>query len=392
VIDPGNFIIKEIDGETFVLNRKTGHIGLLNDNAGLIVNCMISGLAAAEIADELSARFGLDRRGVLTEVNRLKAELTAGSGPAWSECEQVRPEQSESGPDRGWTGHYELNRVVFRVEFPTQRMFAFIDRLFSLFRVSSVVRQSRCTEIAIRKEGDRFDVIVDGVDFASVREEHEAHGMLRGILIRNAYQGARHWAMLHAGSVGKDSRALVLAAPTGSGKRTLALAFAYRGFEFYGDDTIGIDLEHNEVLPFPTLLSIKEGAWTLFEGRNEGIRTEPVYVSGNRRLRLIRPPATAVDWASANAESRFPSFASGSSVSAILFIDYQSGAAAALTELELAEALKWLNDSGAVFHPEDIEGSSEWLLHWLKSVPRFHLVHDDLGETLNLIEDRFWSN
>jgi hypothetical protein len=62
---------------------------------------------------------------------------------------------------------------------------------------------------------------------------------------------------LHAAVVALDDRAVVLSAPSGTGKSTLALALLENGFDYLSDELAPIDVQRLTVHPFPHALCLK---------------------------------------------------------------------------------------------------------------------------------------
>ncbi|HSD96017.1 MAG TPA: hypothetical protein VLB06_02635 [Sulfuricaulis sp.] len=62
---------------------------------------------------------------------------------------------------------------------------------------------------------------------------------------------------LHAAAVALDDRAVVLSAPSGTGKSTLALALLENGFDYLSDELAPIDVQRLTVHPFPHALCLK---------------------------------------------------------------------------------------------------------------------------------------
>ena len=89
-----------------------------------------------------------------------------------------------------------------------------------------------------------------------------AHGLLAAEMGMNLQMalGWRRHLLLHASSVEKDGRVLVMTGESGSGKSTLAALLGERGWRLMGDEFALIDLESGEALPFPRLVSLKNGA------------------------------------------------------------------------------------------------------------------------------------
>ncbi len=72
--------------------------------------------------------------------------------------------------------------------------------------------------------------------------------------------GWRRHLLLHASSVEKDGKALIMTGLSGSGKSTLSAMLAERGWRFMGDEFALLSLDSGEIFPFPRLISLKNKA------------------------------------------------------------------------------------------------------------------------------------
>lgn len=88
------------------------------------------------------------------------------------------------------------------------------------------------------------------------------HGLLAAEMGMNLQMalGWRRHLLIHASSVEKDDRAIVMTGESGSGKSTLAAMLGERGWRFMGDEFALIDLESGAVYPFPRLISLKNSS------------------------------------------------------------------------------------------------------------------------------------
>jgi HprK-related kinase A len=89
-----------------------------------------------------------------------------------------------------------------------------------------------------------------------------SHGLLAAEMGMNLQMalGWRRHLLLHASSVEKDGRALVMTGESGSGKSTLAALLGERGWRLMGDEFALLDLDSGAILPFPRLVSLKNRA------------------------------------------------------------------------------------------------------------------------------------
>lgn len=88
------------------------------------------------------------------------------------------------------------------------------------------------------------------------------HGLLAAEMGMNLQMalGWRRHLLIHASSVEKEGRALVMTGESGSGKSTLAAQLGERGWRFMGDEFALVDLHSGAIHPFPRLASLKNAA------------------------------------------------------------------------------------------------------------------------------------
>ncbi len=77
--------------------------------------------------------------------------------------------------------------------------------------------------------------------------------------------GQRRYLLLHAATVERDGRALVLTGESGAGKSTLATLLAANGWRLMGDEFALLDPETGLVHAFPRLISLKNAAIVVAE-------------------------------------------------------------------------------------------------------------------------------
>lgn len=88
------------------------------------------------------------------------------------------------------------------------------------------------------------------------------HGLLAvemGMNMQMALGWRRH-VLIHASTVERDGRALIMTGESGSGKSTLAAMMGEAGWRFMGDEFALLDPGSGMVFPFPRLVSLKNDA------------------------------------------------------------------------------------------------------------------------------------
>ena len=77
--------------------------------------------------------------------------------------------------------------------------------------------------------------------------------------------GERHFLLLHAATVERDGKALILTGESGSGKSTMAAVLMSQGWRLLGDEFALIDPASGEAHPFPRPISLKNAAVEVVE-------------------------------------------------------------------------------------------------------------------------------
>jgi hypothetical protein len=198
-------------------------------------------------------------------------------------------------------------------------------------------------------------------------------------MIKKANAGAEELTMLHAAGVSHEGRAIILAAPSGGGKSTLALELAQIGYGYLGDDTIGVNLSGNAVIPFPTMVSIKKESWPLFEGAFPELSSAPVFRQGEKSMKTVRPPGVSIIM-----EGSMPA-------AGLVFVEFSQGAIPEITRLDMEESLIQLDNSGAVFYPTDLATSPLQLLQWLYLTPCYRMRHGDAASAAAMMRREIWN-
>jgi HprK-related kinase A len=125
-----------------------------------------------------------------------------------------------------------------------------------------------------------------------------AHGLLAAEMGMNLQMalGQKRFLLLHAATVERDGRALVMTGESGAGKSTLAALLGERGggWRLMGDEFALLDLDEGLLHPFPRLISLKNQAIALFD-HVEPERLGPL-LRGTPKgtIRHLRPNAAAV--------------------------------------------------------------------------------------------------
>ncbi|MGD9812203.1 MAG: HprK-related kinase A [Sphingobium sp.] len=149
-------------------------------------------------------------------------------------------------------------------------------------------------------------------DAAPMALRHAVLAAEMGMNLQMALGWRRH-LLIHAGSVEKDGRALLMTGESGSGKSTLAAMLGERGWRFMGDEFALVDFESGCVHPFPRLISLKNAAVDVMRSMiSDPMRFGPALVGTPKGdITHLIPPGEAVARMAESAEPKlllFPRF------------------------------------------------------------------------------------
>jgi HprK-related kinase A len=125
-----------------------------------------------------------------------------------------------------------------------------------------------------------------------------AHGLVAAEMAMNLQMALaeRRFLLLHAASVERDGRAMILTGESGAGKSTLSALLGESGWRFMGDEFALLEPETGLLHPFPRPVSLKNEAIGVMEQRVSADRFGPVMENTPKgRIRHMRPRQEAIE-------------------------------------------------------------------------------------------------
>ena len=206
-----------------------------------------------------------------------------------------------------------------------------------------------------------------------------AHGLVAAEMAMNLQMalGERRFLLLHAASVEKDGRALILTGESGAGKSTLSAMLGERGWRFMGDEFALLEPATGLLHPFPRPVSLKNEAIQVMEAQIGPERFGPAMEGTPKgRIRHLRPRAEAV---ARMGEAARPAL--------ILFPRF--GKARDLRPVGAAEAFMRLTQASTNYVAMG-ERSYDALIGLVRSCPAAAVDYPDADAAFELI-DLLWS-
>jgi HprK-related kinase A len=189
--------------------------------------------------------------------------------------------------------------------------------------------------------------------------------------------GERRFLLLHAASVERDGRALILTGESGSGKSTLSALLGANGWRFMGDEFVLLEPDTGLAHPFPRPVSLKNESIAALTAILPEDRFGPL-LKGTPKgdIRHLRPDSRALERMS---DAALPSL--------IVFPCF--GPAAELREVAASEAFVRLTQASTNYVALGEDGFSA-LTQLVTSLPARAIDYPDTATALALVEE-LWS-
>lgn len=274
--------LARIGGQNILFSASRRAIFTLSDNAADIWSALEEGVPIEAIGLRLS-RHGVDAQEARGHVEIALADLE-GLG-------LILPRAPSSMPSAGHVGQLVSVRGLFiRIVYPADLALP----AMTVFRHLEV-RRERSADIVldIVKRGGRVHLFRNS-DWIRSCSPDELATTLKGQLLTEALDHGAYELALHAASLLRNDRMLLLCGSPGAGKTTLTLALVHAGFGFAADDVTLLDSRgHGIGLPFAP--AVKAGAWPLLAEFWPDLDAAPVFRRPDRkRVRYVVPDAFAV--------------------------------------------------------------------------------------------------
>ncbi|WP_378942252.1 PqqD family peptide modification chaperone [Mesorhizobium sp. ANAO-SY3R2] len=274
--------LARIKGQNILFSASRRAIFTLSDNAADIWRSLEDGLPLEAIALRL-ARHGVDVQEARGHVELALADL--------ERLGLIRPRAPSSMSSHGHVSQMvSVRGLCVRIVYPA----ALASPAMTVFRHLEVrLARTADIELEIVERGGRVHLFRNS-DWIQSCSPDELATTLKGQLLTEALEHGAYELALHAASLLRNERMLLLCGSPGAGKTTLTLALVHAGFGLAADDVTLLDSNGQGVgLPFAP--AVKAGAWPLLAEFWPDLDAAPVFRRPDRkRVRYIVPNAFAV--------------------------------------------------------------------------------------------------
>jgi hypothetical protein len=149
--------------------------------------------------------------------------------------------------------------------------------------------------LSVERLRSRFSILEQG----RIAEQSDSLGSvvdrLHSRLLFYSVEAKPEAGILHAASLRRRGRRVLIAGPEGAGKTTLALRLIREGYELEGDEHVIVDC--GGVVARPRACRVKESSLNLLSEFAEAISSAPFYVDGRgRKIFNVDPRSVGGSW------------------------------------------------------------------------------------------------
>jgi len=332
----------------------------LNDTGADIWRSLEDGLSAETISSEIASR-GIDEdeaaRYVEAAVRHWERFGLIGLSPAWSHTSS-RDVVSQLVAIAG-------SRV--RIVYPA----AHAVHATTIFQHLEAAGDAADVVLEFVDDGDRVQLFRSGRWMLSCFAD-ELVVVLKGQLLAEILQRGAYELALHAATLVRDDRLLLLCGSPGAGKTTLALGLAHAGFGFAGDDVMLLD-SGGRGAGIAFAPAVKAGSWPLLAKCYPDLGTAPTWRRLDRRrvrylapMKFVSPSPRAVGW--------------------VILLRRQARAKAALGRVDPVGALRCLMNGSFALDGELTANGFHMVTEMINSAQFYCLTYSSLEDATELLQ------
>lgn len=365
----------------------TGDIHLLNPTAALIWACLADGNRVDGAALALANAYGIPFDRTNTDVSRMVR--------AWEDASLLNKDGVSSPVERlslitaetcqnfelVRTSDYCVGGVGFRIRYWAgsdidEMGRASIERLIAIFSGLACSSTGHAdypgSEIDYRIGRSYFSVASQS-DYWQSDSILDAQANLQSVILRTVYSSVDFdWLCnVHAATLAWDGTTIMLPAPTGHGKSTLAAYLVGRGWTYFSDDTTAVAPQYY-ALPLPTAIGLKSGSLPALNRLYPNLCALPEHAYGGKVARYLAPAQAK--------PTCVPS-----EISAMIFPKYELGAEPSLKRLSAPQAATLIMEAGVSFGGTLTPAKLQWLASLVTRTPCWSLGYGSLPEAEALL-------
>lgn len=266
--------------------------------------------------------------------------------------------------------YYQTDDIAFAVHYPDDAFFKYLHPVYAHLQVEKPTA-TKMVSVNFVKSGDLWDIHWNGTSLKMAIPKSQLATYLQEKMMTCTYQVKPYLISLHAASVEKNGKVIIMPAVAESGKTTLTASLLYHGFKLFSDESTSVDYD-GCVHPLPFCMNIKEGSWHILSKAYPHLDTRTVHSRFDGQNIRFLPPENM--------------HKGRQKASHIIFPKYTPGASTSLEPITAKEALSKITEASYQVQSSMDQEKFERILKNLISLPKYRLVYSNLEEAIHTID------
>ncbi len=265
--------------------------------------------------------------------------------------------------------YYQVDDTVFAIHYPEDAFFKRFHPVYEHLHVKKPDAKNMVSVDFVKNE-DLWEIHWNDIPVEMSIPEPQLATFLQEKMMTSIYQAQPYLISLHAASVEKNGKVIIMPATAESGKTTLTATLLHHGFKLFTDEATSLDYE-GYVHPLPFCMNIKEGSWKILSPMYPHLNDRDTHSRFDGQNIRFLPPVNM--------------HKGRQKASHMIFPKYTPNAKTILTQIGAKEALEKIKEASYQVQESMDRDKFELILTHLVSLPKYSLVYSSSDEAIAMI-------